>query len=73
MKNVLAERIATAIDEVTSAEKGLADVLRQIRSEQPRAEKTWTISKAVEEAFARLKVAKANLIDLEKLTTTPDE
>jgi hypothetical protein len=66
MKDSLADKIATALAEVTSAEKALAEVLREIRAE-PRAEKTWTISKAVEDTFARLKVAKANLLDLEKL------
>jgi hypothetical protein len=66
MKEQLADKIATAIAEMTSAEKALAEVLREIRAE-PRAAKTWTISKAVEDAFARLKVAKENLLDLERL------
>ena len=72
MQKEAAERLATAIAEVTSAEKALAEVLRQIRSE-PRAEKTWTISKVVEEAFSRLKVARTNLVDLERLAGTPEE
>ncbi len=69
MKNVLVEKLARALDEVGSAEKALAEVLREIRSE-PRAEKTWTISKAVEDAFERLKSAKTDFIELEKLATS---
>ena len=71
MKELLTEKISTALAEVTSAEKALAEVLREIRA-GARAEKTWTISKAVEDAFARLKVAKANLVDLERLATQGD-
>jgi hypothetical protein len=66
MKESLENKIATALAEVTSAQSALAEVLREIRGER-RAEKTWTISKAVEDAFARLKVAKTHLLDLERL------
>ncbi len=68
---MLVGKLATALAEVTSAEKALAEVLREIRAE-PRAEKTWTISKAVEDAFDRLKVAKTNLLELERLATEGD-
>jgi hypothetical protein len=71
MNESLADKIATALAEVTSAEKALAEVLREIRAE-PRAEKTWTIGKTIEDAFGRLKVAKANLLDLERLSTKGD-
>jgi hypothetical protein len=65
-KTVFAEKLAVAIEEVTGAEKGLASVLRKLRA-APRAEKT-TISAALEEAFARLKVARKNLVELQKLS-----
>jgi hypothetical protein len=65
MKSVFAEKLAAAIEEVTAAEKALGSVLRQIRV-VPRAEKT-TISEAVELAFMRLKSARRELIELQKL------
>ena len=65
-KTVFAEKLAVAIEEVTGAERGLASVLRKLRA-APRAEKT-TISAALEEAFSRLKVARKNLVELQRLS-----
>ncbi len=67
MTESLADKVATAIAEMSAAEQALAEALREIRAE-PRAEKT-TISKVLEDAFARLKIAKANLLEMERLAT----
>jgi hypothetical protein len=65
METIFAKKLATAIEEVTAAENALGSILRKIRTE-PRAHKT-TISLAVEDAFLRLRTARKNLVDLQKL------
>jgi hypothetical protein len=64
MKRNLTTTLAAATDEVSAAEKGLASALRQIRV-KPRAEKT-AISEALEDALARLKVARKTLLELQR-------
>ena len=71
VKTEFAKKLAAAIDEVGAAEGNLAELLAQIRV-APRAEKT-SISRAVEEALARLRLGRANLIDLQKLVVSDDE
>jgi hypothetical protein len=65
VKKEFAKRLAAALDEVSAATKDLDELLRRIRV-APRAEKT-TISKTVEEALTRLRFARGNLIELQKL------
>jgi hypothetical protein len=66
----IAKRLAKALGEVSAAEDGLAELLREIRV-APRAEKT-TISKKVEDALARLRLARRDLIDLQTLLVGND-
>ena len=61
----LRSRLSEAKEQLTEAETELGKTLRAIRS-GPRAQKT-TISKVVEDAFIKLKAAKAKLFELEKL------
>jgi hypothetical protein len=61
----LRSRLSEAKEQLTEAETELGKTLRAIRS-GPRAHKT-TISKVVEDAFIKLKAAKAKLSELEKL------
>lgn len=70
MKKVFAEKVAAAIDEVMAAENALASLLRPIRV-SARAEK-MTISDAVQLAFARLKSARRELVELRKLAEKGD-
>jgi hypothetical protein len=65
MKNneVHLAKIAAAKEDMTGAEEALEQVLRAMQV-APRAEKT-TISKVVEDAFGKLRAARANLVDLE--------
>lgn len=65
MKKKFGKKLAAAIEEVTAAEKDLSALLPQIRV-APRAEKT-TASKRVEEALSRLRAARTDLLDLQKL------
>jgi hypothetical protein len=65
VKKEFASRLAAAIEEVTAAEAHLTTLFREIRL-APRAEKT-TVSKAVEEALARLSAARTSLLDLQLL------
>jgi len=58
-------KIKDAKQVITLAEKDVEKVLREVRV-APRAEKT-TITKAVHEAFVKLRAAKSSLIELEKL------
>jgi hypothetical protein len=64
-KAQLLEKINASKREMGEAETDLEKVLRELRT-APRAEKT-TISKVVEDAFAKLRAARKNLIDLERL------
>ena len=64
MKKEFVKRVASALDEVSAADKDLTELLRRIQV-APRAEKT-TISNAVEQALARLRVAQAELLALRK-------
>jgi hypothetical protein len=56
-------KIAVAKKDMLGAEEDLEKVLREMQV-VPRAEKT-SISKVVEDAFAKLRAARANLVDLE--------
>ena len=62
---VLLDRVATARQDVTDAEEKLQKLLQEVQS-APRADKTM-VSSAVEEAFAKLKEVKADLLELEVL------
>ncbi len=65
-------KVHLAVTEVADAAKDLADLMSKIES-SPRAQKT-TITKAVQEAFARLKVARAALMEVELiLAKEPEE
>lgn len=59
MKKPVLAPLATAEKEVAAAEESLADLLKALRV-QPRPEKV-TITKTLETAFKRLRVARANL------------
>jgi hypothetical protein len=65
VKKKFGKKLEAAIEEVTAAEKELTKLLPQIRV-APRAEKT-TISKAVEDALSRLRLARTDLLELQKL------
>ncbi len=68
MKKKLAlSKIESAKRDISAAEKELEQVLRDMQV-MPRAEKT-TISKALEDAFTKLKAARSDLSDLEKLVS----
>ena len=58
-------KIKDAKQVITLAEKDVEKVLLDVRV-APRAEKT-TITKAVQDAFVKLRAAKTSLIELEKL------
>jgi hypothetical protein len=64
------EKVDAARRDIVDAENYLGRVLREIET-APRADKT-TISKVVEEAFLKLKAARANLVDLESAVTESD-
>ncbi len=66
-KELLLNKIESAKREISAAEGELEHVLRDMRV-MPRAEKT-TISKVLEEAFAKLKAARGDLSDLEELVS----
>jgi len=69
-KKDLAKRLAAALEEVGAAAGDLARLLREIKV-APRASKT-TISETVRDALARLRVARTNLLALQKLTVSDD-
>jgi hypothetical protein len=64
-KNVLLEKVAAAKRDISDAESQLEKVLLEIQGAR-RADKT-TISKVVEDAFAKLRLVRTNLVDLERL------
>jgi hypothetical protein len=64
VKKELAKRLASALEEVGAADKDLTELLRRIQV-VPRAEKA-TISSAVEKALSRLRVAQADLLELQQ-------
>jgi hypothetical protein len=70
VKEQFAKRLTAAISEVGAAEQDLAELLPRIRM-APRAEKT-TITKAVETALTRLRLARADLLDLQELLSADD-
>lgn len=64
-KETILAKVHTAATEVTDAADDLAKLLAEVKA-APRAQKT-TISKVVEEAFARLKTARTALVEVEKI------
>jgi len=66
-KKLALSKIESAKRDISAAEKELEQVLRDMQV-MPRAEKT-TISKALEDAFTKLKAARSDLSDLEKLVS----
>lgn len=64
-KTILLEKVAAAKRDIADAESNLEKVLLEIQGAR-RADKT-TISKVVEEAFAKLRAVRTNLVDLEGL------
>ncbi|MDB5215300.1 MAG: hypothetical protein JWO86_3227 [Myxococcaceae bacterium] len=64
-KQTILTKVHTAATEVSESVNDLDKLLADLKS-APRAEKT-TISKIVEEAFLRLKNARAELTEVEKL------
>ncbi|HEX7601701.1 MAG TPA: hypothetical protein VF316_08855 [Polyangiaceae bacterium] len=64
-------KIKDAKQVITLAEKDVEKVLLDVRV-APRAEKT-TITKAVQDAFVKLRAAKTSLIELEKLVKAISE
>jgi hypothetical protein len=67
VKKKFGKTLASAIEEVAAAEEDLSSLLPQIRV-APRAEKT-TVSKKVEDALSRLRAARTDLLELQKLVT----
>ncbi len=65
------EQVTTAKTAIEAAEEQLDATLKEVRV-IPRAEKQ-TVSIAVEAAFAKLRVAKAQLLALEKTLTEEDD
>jgi hypothetical protein len=70
-KKLLLTKIESAKNEMSAAEDDLEVVLREIKI-APRAQKTTT-SVAVEDAFKKLKAARAALGELEKIVAGEDE
>jgi hypothetical protein len=64
-KNAVMEKLAAAKSELALAEDDLEKAIREIRV-APRAEKT-AIGGVLEDAFARLRAARAALVDIEGL------
>lgn len=64
-KQTILSKVQVAAKEVSESATDLDKLLSDLKS-APRAEKT-TVSKIVEEAFSRLKNARAALSDIEKL------
>ena len=64
-KQTILTKVHTAATEVSESVDDLAKLLAALKA-APRAEKT-TISKVVDEAFSRLKNARAALSDVEKI------
>ncbi len=67
-KKLLLSKIDRAKTDVTEAEADLERLIREL-SATPRAEKT-TVSRVVEDAFGKLRAAKSDLAELEKLIET---
>jgi hypothetical protein len=66
-RSVLLAKVHSATTEVSDAAEALDALLAAIKA-APRAQKT-TVSKVVEEAFARLKRARGALTDVEQILT----
>ena len=64
-KQRLLDKLATSKTEVIEAEERLVKLLRDTRS-GPRAEKT-TVTELVSEAITKLRIARADLEDLDKI------
>ena len=64
-KQTILAKVQTAATEVSDAASDLDKLLSDVTS-APRAEKT-TVSKVVQDAFARLKTARDALADVEEL------
>ena len=69
-KKLLLEKIESAKRDIEAAETDLEKALRDMRV-MPRAEKT-TISKVLEDAFAKVRATRTLLTDLEELVTADD-
>lgn len=70
-RHAVLDKVHTATTEVSDAAKDLDKLLSEILT-APRAQKT-TISKVVDAAFTRLKVARSALKDVEKILKEDDE
>jgi hypothetical protein len=68
---LLTDRIEIANHELAEAERALDTLLRTM--EVASHTETTPVTKVVEDAFARIKVARANLLELRKLLTAPSE
>jgi hypothetical protein len=69
-KALLLQKIESARHDIEAAETDLESALRDMRV-MPRAEKT-TISKVLEDAFAKVKATRTLLTDLEELVSGDD-
>jgi hypothetical protein len=69
-KPLLLQKIEAARHDIEAAETDLETALRDMRV-MPRAEKT-TISKVLEDAFAKVKATRNLLTDLEELVSGDD-
>ena len=69
-KALLLEKIASAKHDIEAAELDLEKALRDMQV-MPRAEKT-TISKVLEDAFAKVRATRALLSDLQELVSADD-
>jgi predicted ATPase len=70
-REIVLAKVQTAATEVADAATDLATLLAALRT-APRAQKT-TISKVIEEAFSRLKAARAALGDVETILKKHDD
>ncbi|MGK3991665.1 hypothetical protein [Sorangium sp. So ce1024] len=70
-KKTLLEKVTAAKQEIADAESNLERALGEIQV-APRADKT-TVSEVVQEAFAKLRAARTNLIELEGLVMADEE
>lgn len=70
-KNQLLEKIIAAKDHVGAAEKELDKLMSELQPET-RAEKT-TLSEVLQSVFSKLRAAKSDVVELEKLLAGMDD
>lgn len=71
LKKTLLEKLTTAKQEITDAEGNLEQALAEIQV-APRADK-MAVSEVVQEAFTKLRAARVNLTELERLVLSDED